>query len=93
MVDLKSKVKERCKRQGILFKELAQKVGITEVGLRQALGGNPTVGTLQKVADALGVEIAELFLSTSGGLSEDFLGPQEQLVCPHCGKPLTVIIK
>ncbi len=91
VMDLKLRVKELCKQQGILFKELAQKVGITEVGLRQALGGNPTVGTLQKVADALGVEIADLFLPS--GLEQTFLGPQEQLVCPHCGKPLTVIIK
>ncbi len=91
MVDLKTRVKELCKQRGFLFKELAQKVGITEPGLRQALGGNPTVGTLQKVADALEVEVVDLF--EPSGLSETFLGPQGRLVCPHCGKPLTVTIE
>ncbi len=89
-MDLKVRVKELGKQRGILFKELAQKVGITEVGLRQALGGNPTVGTLQKVADALGVEIVDLF--SPSGLSETFLGPEGHM-CPHCGKPLMIIIK
>ena len=97
MVDLKLRVKDLCKQQGILFKELAQKVGITEPGLRQALGGNPTVGTLQKIADALGVGIVDLFAPMAFGqellVSETSLVPQEQHVCPHCGQPLTVIIK
>ena len=43
------------------MKELANKIGITDVGLRQSLNGNPTIGTLEKIADALEVPITELF--------------------------------
>lgn len=55
------RIKELCKERGILFKELAHKLGITDVGLRQSLQGNPTVGTLDKIAAALNVEIVDLF--------------------------------
>ena len=55
------RVKEICKEKGILFKDLAGLVGVHDVTLRNSLNGNPTIGTLQKVADALGVEFLELF--------------------------------
>ena len=55
------RIKELCKEKGLLFKELAQQLGITDVGLRQSLQGNPTVGTLEKIATALEVDISELF--------------------------------
>lgn len=74
------RIKELCKERGILIKDLAQKVGITDVGLRQSLNGNPTIGTLEKIADALGVEVAELFRPSDNA----------KLVCPHCGKPIVV---
>ena len=38
------RIKELCKEKGLLFKELAQQLGITDVGLRQSLQGNPTIG-------------------------------------------------
>ena len=31
------RIKELCKEKGLLFKELAQQLGITDVGLRQSL--------------------------------------------------------
>lgn len=69
------RVKEICKEKGILFKDLAALVGVHDVTLRSSLNGNPTIGTLQKVADALGVELLELFAPVSGN----------SFRCPHCG--------
>lgn len=69
------RVKEICKEKGILFKDLAALVGVHDVTLRSSLNGNPTIGTLQKVADALGVELLELFAPASGN----------SFRCPHCG--------
>ena len=48
------RIKEICKEKGILIKDLAQMLGITDVGLRQSINGNPTIGTLEKIATALG---------------------------------------
>ena len=50
------------------IKELAEKIGITAVGLAKAIAGNTTIGTLEKVADALGVDVVELFAE-----KEDFV--------------------
>ena len=54
------RVKQICKEKGILFKDLAAAVGVHDVTLRSSLQGNPTIGTLEKVATALGVSVPEL---------------------------------
>ena len=74
------RIKELCKEKGILVKELAQKIGITDIGLRQSLNGNPTIATLEKIADALGVEVAELFRPAD----------KAKIVCPYCGKTISL---
>lgn len=55
------RIKEICKAKGVLQKDLAAQIGVTDIALRASLKGNPTVNTLEKVADALGVEVTELF--------------------------------
>lgn len=34
---------------------------MAQASLSKMLGGNPTIGTLEKIADALGVPVTELF--------------------------------
>ncbi len=60
------RIKDICKQKGLLQKELAEKVGVTYIALRASLKGNPTVGTLEKVANALNVEVWELFTESPG---------------------------
>ena len=60
------RIKDICKQKGLLQKELAEKVGVTDIALRSSLKGNPTVGTLEKVANALNVEVWELFTESPG---------------------------
>ncbi len=60
------RIKDICKQKGLLQKELAEKVGVTDIALRASLKGNPTVGTLEKVANALNVEVWELFTESPG---------------------------
>ena len=74
------RIKEICKEKGILFKDLATQLGITDVGLRQSLKGNPTIGTLEKIAKILDVEVTELFAPPKQGV----------VSCPHCGKPINI---
>lgn len=65
---MKEKVKKICKEQGKTLKELASDIGIARESLTRALNGNPTIGTLHKIADALNVELWELF--TDSRISE-----------------------
>lgn len=61
------RIKEICKEQGIMMKDLAERINITEVGLSKSLNGNPTIGRLQEIADALNVDFIELFIAQKDG--------------------------
>lgn len=55
-----------CNReQGIMLKDLAKQLGLTEVGLSKSINGNPTIGRLEEIANALGVPVTELFDKSS----------------------------
>ncbi len=76
----KFRVLELCKQKGITQKDLAEKIGMTPVGLAKAANGNPTFETLEKIADGLGVTVPELFAPQ----------PTNTITCPHCGKPIRI---
>ena len=59
------RIKELLKEKNMMQKELATAMGVSDVALRQSLKGNPTIGTLQKIADILGVELWELFTAST----------------------------
>lgn len=61
------RIKEICREQGIMLKDLAERINITEVGLSKSLNGNPTIGRLQEIANALNVDFIELFVPKSDG--------------------------
>lgn len=67
------RIKEIIKEKGYTIKSLSEKMNINRVNLSNMINGNPTVETLEKIADALEVPITELF---SKGVS---------VTCPHCG--------
>lgn len=74
------RIKELLKEKGLLHKELAEKLGVSDIALRASLKGNPTIGTLKKVANALNVPVSELFDTPKQGV----------ITCPHCGKDITI---
>lgn len=61
------RVKEVCKEKGFTLAEVASKIGVAQASLSKMLGGNPTIGTLEKIADALGVPVTELFEKSNTG--------------------------
>ncbi len=61
------RIKEVCKEKGITVSQLAEKMGIKQESLSRAINGNPTLETLEKIASALGVDVPELFTSSSSG--------------------------
>ena len=75
------RIKELCKEKNILQKELAERIGISETAFTQAIKGNPTIGTLEKIAKALDVEVYELF---------EVYGRSTTFNCPHCGKKINI---
>lgn len=69
------RISEICKEKGLTQQALAKKLGITYQSLHSAITGNPKLETLQNIADALEVDIAELFAADG-----------KYIRCPNCGK-------
>ena len=78
------RIKETIRLKGYTQKEFADKLGITLSALNQRIDGNPTVGTLQEIADALGVNIVDLFDSPDN--------IQNLIKCPNCGEEIKITI-
>lgn len=72
-MDIKSIIKQK----GLTTEDVAERMGISRVTLSQTLSGNPTMSTLQRIADALGCKVGEFFL--------DELEEKNFIVCPKCG--------
>lgn len=79
-MDFRTAVKRICQEKGILQKDLAKKLGITAVGLSQTLRQEyPQLQTLERIAEALGVEVVELFNAPQS---------TNTIQCPKCGAVL-----
>ncbi len=80
-MDFSTRIKELCKERGILVKDLAEKLGITSIGLSKSINQPyPQLQTLEKIASALGVEVSDLFRPSG----------DTRIVCPYCGKGIVI---
>ena len=79
------RIKEVIKEKGKTITELADIMGINRVNLSNMVNGNPTVETLNKIADALCVPVTELF--------ERPKNDTVSLTCPHCGKNINIKVE
>lgn len=75
-------IKEILKEKGLTQKELADMTGMSYAGVSKALNGSPTLDTLDRIAEVLGVETSALFVSSRNTVN-----------CPHCGLPINIQIK
>lgn len=67
-------------------KELADRLGVSEANLSATLRRTPSLDTLEKIADALDVEITELFAKKKqDGVGEAQLSTTD-FMCPNCGQ-------
>ena len=79
-MDNEFRIAEILKSKGITQKDLAEKIGISRVGLSKAINGNTTITTLRRIAAALEVSVPELFAPQ----------PANTITCPKCGTVLEV---
>lgn len=73
------RIKEVLKEKGYTIQSLSDEMGINRVSLTNSINGNPTVETLEKIANTLGVDVSELFVSNNNIIN-----------CPHCGGRIKV---
>ena len=79
------RIKELIKEKGYTQQELADKLGISRVGLTQLVNGKPSYPTLEKISEALGVEMWELFKSKTELVEEISEETKNAITCPKCG--------
>lgn len=61
-MDFRTRIKELCQSKGFTQKDLADKMGISDISLNKTLRGEyPQLQSLERIANALDVDIAELF--------------------------------
>ena len=92
MVD---RLKAIMRQKGVTQVELSEKLGITKSAFYQRINGNPSLSSIKELADALGVEVWELFIDREDIIKNEGIGndkPEMTIVCPHCGKPIKITI-
>lgn len=77
---MEHRIKELIKEKGYTQEEFANMIGITRVGLTKNLV-NPSGATLERIAEALGVEMWELFTTKDAIINES----PNTITCPKCG--------
>ena len=83
-MDIKKVIKEK----GFTLEQTATKMGISRITLMQSLSGNPTVNTLQRVADAIGCRVVDFFADEIEPIHST-----HALHCPKCGAELDLVLK
>ena len=78
--NMKHRIKELIKEKGYTQEEFAKIVGTTRVGLSKNLVC-PSGSTLEKIAEALGVEVWQLFVTKEEVSQQDI----NTITCPKCG--------
>lgn len=65
-MDFRIRIKEICQSKGITQRELADKMGISDISLNKTLRGEyPQLQSLERIAKSLDVDIAELFVKNT----------------------------
>ena len=72
---MKFRIKEIGKEKGMTMEQIAGILDITPNTLTRNINGNPTIETLEKIANALDVPVSDLFEQPG----------QDIITCPYCG--------
>ena len=80
---MKVRLKEVLSEKGVTSAELADRVGVSKATVSNLINNKtmPSLDTLEKIADALGVEMWELFTEKPTSNEPN----SNTLVCPKCG--------
>ncbi len=61
------RIREIMLEKGISVNEMSEKLGITRQSFYSIVNGNPTMSTLAKIAEILGVTVKQLFKEDDNG--------------------------
>ena len=83
------KIRDYLKDKGMTQRALASSLGVSEQTIGNIISGRvaPSLDTLERIAEALDIEIWQLFRQQDGN------APDKEFsvgICPHCGKKIYI---
>jgi predicted transcriptional regulator len=78
-------IKAVISRKGFTMQQVADKLGISQQAVSQAVNGNPSLSRLKDIADAIGVTVSELVADDEQST--------HTATCPHCGHEIEITIE
>lgn len=81
-------IKKTLQAHGYTIQAAADAMGVERVTLSRTIANNPTVNSLRRLADAVGVPVWEFF-------ADEMPPPPPAVpgVCPYCGHALKIVVK
>lgn len=88
-------IKRKLREKGGDINSLSEQLGITRQSLHRRLSNNPTLATLQQIADALGCRIVDLLIEPCEQIVPTDCANNEPVIsnlieCPNCGTKMVV---
>lgn len=79
-------IKKAIKESGYTISKVAERLGIAQPSLTaQLINGTMSLSRAKEIADIIGVSLSEL-------VADENEQQGASLICPHCGKPITLHI-
>ena len=79
-------IKKAIKESGYTISKVAERLGIAQPSLTaQLINGTMSLSRAKEIADIIGVPLSEL-------VADENEQQGASLICPHCGKPITLHI-
>lgn len=82
-------IKKTLQAHGFTIQAAAVAMGVDRVTLSRTIANNPTVNTLRRLSEAVGIPFWEFFADEIPTTSTN---PGGVPVCPRCGAPLVISI-
>jgi transcriptional regulator with XRE-family HTH domain len=73
-------IKRAIKQHGLTSAEVANRIGVNKITFSYTINGNPTIESLNRIAEAIGCDVSELFEQPS----------TDVIHCPHCGGKIKI---
>lgn len=83
MPDIKKKIKE----SGFTTQQIAERLGISQQAVSQAVNGNPSLSRLEQIAGVIGISVSELVSDSPASIIEPIMR------CPRCGQEIKIKIE
>ena len=86
------RILEQIEKKGLTVTDFVEKMGWKQrSSFYNIMNGNPTIPVLERMAKILECRVIDL-LKEEGDIPE-FTPQPPTFICPHCGKPLDVVVQ